>query len=569
MPPAWTCRPALYTVTPVRYIVELDAQGHLTNRLPVDTADPASPLTRRGQRRAMPQVQRSSGIKPLLLADNAEYTLGLAREAPKQARVDAAHAAYLELLERCARATEEPAVAAVLTFLRGDEGAALQLPDDFDRGAILSFRVDGVWPTDLPRVQDFWAQENDPAARDAPVMQCLVCGQSHPVLTRLQGKIKGIPGGQTSGTAIISANAPAFGSYGLDASLIAPTCAGCGERFTKGLNDLIRDPATHMILGGAIFVFWTRAAGVFAFRSFMDNPQPEQVRELLAGVYSGKRMPEIDAEAFYAAVLSGSGGRAVVRDWIDTTVGAARQQLVRWFARQAIVDAYGEPGAPLGLYGLAAATVRDVSKDLAVTTPRALLAAALTGAPLPLDLLFRAVGRARAEREMTRPRAALIKLVLASCHLIEEDTMTELDLTNHDPAYLCGRLLAVLERAQHLAIPGAGTTIVDRYYGTASSAPATVFGTLLRGVQPHLAKLERDRPGAYHGLQRQLEDIQAGLSAFPATLTLQDQGLFGLGYYHQRAADRARAHATYGQAAGATVAAGETTENGTDSKKES
>lgn len=122
--------------------------------------------------------------------------------------------------------------------------------------------------------------------------------------------------------------------------------------------------------------------------------------------------------------------------------------------------------------------------------------------------------------------------------------MVQLDLDYPDPAYLCGRLLAVLEEAQRAAIPDINTTVADRFYGTASSAPASVFGRLLNGVKPHLAKLQRDNRGAYYGIQARLEDILSLLPAresFPRTLNLQQQGLFSLGYYHQRAHDRAQA----------------------------
>jgi CRISPR-associated protein Csd1 len=109
---------------------------------------------------------------------------------------------------------------------------------------------------------------------------------------------------------------------------------------------------------------------------------------------------------------------------------------------------------------------------------------------------------------------------------------------NDNAAYRCGRLLAVLEEVQEAAI-GTGT-IVDRFFGTASSAPASVFGRLLRGAQPHLSKLHRDKRAAHDALQRRLEEVQSGLTAFPRTLTLEDQGMFSLGYYHQRAWDRAQ-----------------------------
>jgi len=180
-----------------------------------------------------------------------------------------------------------------------------------------------------------------------------------------------------------------------------------------------------------------------------------------------------------------------------------------------------------------------------------LLHTALKGGPLPLWLLFQAVKRNRAEQKVTRSRAALIKMVLQSQSLImlQEDTMAELDATNQNPAYLCGRLLAVLEAVQRTAIPDAKTTITDRFFGAASSAPASVFGPLLRGAQAHLSKLRRERPSTHQALVRKLEDIQVGLSAFPKILTLEQQGFFSLGYYHQRASDRAGARA-YRQAHG-------------------
>jgi CRISPR-associated protein Csd1 len=116
--------------------------------------------------------------------------------------------------------------------------------------------------------------------------------------------------------------------------------------------------------------------------------------------------------------------------------------------------------------------------------------------------------------------------------------MVDLDLENPNPAYRCGRLLAVLAEIQRNAIGKAA--IVDRFYGTASSAPVAVFGRLVRGAQPHLSKLERDRPGVARALQGRLEEVMVGITTFPNILTLEEQGLFALGFYHQRAYDRAQ-----------------------------
>lgn len=546
--------PPLYNMRPIRYIIELDAEGRLLNPEPSDTVDASERALRRGRLFPVPDVTRAVGIRPLLLADKADYTLGYAGEGSKPERVAAVHEAYLDQLERCAESTGEADVHAVLAFLRGSPLERLDLdPEKFDPSALITFRIDGSrLPTDLESVQAFWAAENTDA--DAPVMQCIVCGQERPVLGRLQGKIKGIPGGQMAGTSIISANAEAFESYGLDASLIAPTCAVCGEKFTKGANELLGGEATRSTLGSAAVIAWTREDVEFDFFGIIEARRPEQVRDFLASLRRGGRALELDDPTqFYVASLSASGGRTVIRDWIDISLGELKRHLERWFRLQRIVNPYGEEALPLGLRDLATATVRD-PQDLPTPTARALLHAALTGTPLPWDLLYQAVRRNRAERSLVPPRTpsryahkrvALIKLVLASHHTGQEDDyMVQLDSENSNPAYRCGRLLAVLEEAQRLAIPGINATIVDRYYGTASSAPASVYGNLLDGARSHLSKLKRDRPGAYLALQRRIEDILGGLTAstgFPRTLPLEQQGMFALGYYHQRAFDRAQA----------------------------
>jgi CRISPR-associated protein Csd1 len=546
--------PQLYSETAVRYIIELDATGKPLGI--IDTADPANPKTKRGQRYAMPQVSRSVGIAPLLLADNAEYTLALGRETSKPDRVAACHAAYRDILERCVAATNEPDLLAIQQFYADGGATLLSLPADFDRGTPITFRVDGLFPTALAGVQAFWAAEHDPAAKGAQTMQCIVCGHERPVVDRLQSKVKGVPGGQTSGTSIISANSTAFESYGLEASLVAPTCADCGERFTKAVNELLRNEQHRIIIGGAAFLFWTREDVPFDFGAALNKPEPAQVKALIDSVRTGKRMP-IDDTAFYATVLSGSGARTVVRDWIDTTVGDAKESLGRWFERQALTDDHGQLANPLGIYALAGATVREM-KDLPTTTPRALLHAALTDTPLPMALLYQAIRRSRAEQGVTRQRAALIKLVLLSHNRhAQEGTMVDLDQNHADPGYHCGRLLAVLADIQEAAIGKAA--IVDRFYGTASSAPASVFGRLLRGAQPHIAKLERDRRNVAVALQRRLEGVMSSLGSFPKILTLEQQGLFALGFYHQRAYDRAQ---MYANAARKQAAATATTDTG-------
>ena len=163
--------------------------------------------------------------------------------------------------------------------------------------------------------------------------------------------------------------------------------------------------------------------------------------------------------------------------------------------------------------------------------------------PRQWDLLYQVVRRNPTQQRVAQPREALTKLLLLSRQsgMEKEDFMVSLNTGHPSTAYHCGRLLAALEATEQAAMPGINSTIVDRFYGTASSAPGSVLPGLTREAQPHLSKLRQDRPGAYQALQHRLEEILGALPSFPRTLSQEGQGIFTLGYYHQRAHDRAQA----------------------------
>ena len=537
--------PKLYAEGTLRYIIDLGLEGQC--RGIVDLSDPSSPRTRRGKRQQLPQVQRTSGIRPLLLANPADYTLGLPKNEKQADRAQKCHAAYVELVERCATETAEPDILAVLNFLRHEPLEQLNLGDDFDSAGVITFRVAGRFVIDNPVVQRFWASVNE---LDGPTMQCLVCGAERAVLERLQSKVKGIPGGQTSGTSIISANSDAFESYGLQASQVAPVCQECAEGFTRGINSLLSSEANRFRTGNGAFVFWPRETHSFDFFTMVSAPEAQHVQALLESVRHG-RWTNLDETDFYALSLSAAGGRAVVRDWLDTTVRNAKQNLAVWFQRQRIAPNHTGESPYYGVSALANTTVRD-RKDLPVTTPRALIKAAFGGETVPSQILQQAIRRCQAERKVTRPRAALIKLALLSRELTihKEAYMVEIDKEKREPGYLCGRLFAMLERAQTAAIRNVNATIADRYYGTASTAPQSVFPLLLKGARAHLHTLNRDNKGAQRRIETEIEEIMSKLDNFPKTLILEQQGYFALGYYHQRAENgrRARAASTRRQA---------------------
>ncbi len=542
--------PPGYNPTPIRWLINLDGEGNFLGFITTSSGRKND----RGKVFLAPSVMKSVNVKASLLVGNGEYVLGKPRSSSKTERVAQCHEAFIQEVRNCAAATQNPQVQAVLEFLESSDLKSLSLPADFDPSMNLTFQVDGVLSIDLPEVRAHWARVqggDDPS--DLPG-QCLVCGSACIPTDRHPVKIKGIPGGQPSGMALVSANAQAFESYGLQASQIAPVCRDCAERYAKAANALQEKEDSRLVVGSLLYLFWTRQATGFNIATLFSQPKPEEVKELLRSAPKGRLYTALDTEAFYATALSASGGRVVVRDWLETTVGEVKDHLARWFLLQRLVDWDGAEGQPYGLFALTRSLIPpkgDLQRDLPPNVPKVMLKVALQGGPLPSWLMFQAIKRNRAEQALTRPRAALIKMVLLSQEKnFKEDAMVRLDEDNQEPAYLCGRLLAVLEQVQFVAV-SPKATLIDRFYGTASTAPASVFSRLLKGAQAHLGKLRKEKPGAYQALQDRLEGILGNLSGFPKILSLEEQGWFSLGYYHQRAWDRAQAKAR--KAAGEVV----------------
>jgi CRISPR-associated protein Csd1 len=526
----------------VRHLIQLDRDGGFVAC--VDLAGQGRGAAR-GQEMEVPDVVRSSATRPLLLADGPDYLFGLDPDPKKAQRAAERHRAFVELVEDCARRTGLPEVEAVLRYLREAEP-----PPGLDpRAELVTFEVEGRRVVDLPEVARYWVSRLRPEEGEG-ALPCLVCGQMAPPARVWPVLIKGIPGGQTSGNQLASANAEAFESYGLKGSRTSPACLDCAAAVGKALNWLLGRDAHHLRLAGSVFVFWTRDGGHFDLARLLSDPSPEDVRELLQAPWTGRRgATAIEPARFFAAELSASGSRVAVRSWVDTTVPEVRRHVARYLSRLAVVPpAGGEPG-PLGIGSLLRATARDW-QGVHPEAGHDLMQVALTGAPVPPRLMELVVRRNRAEQRVTRPRAALLRLALLASggdrsdesHDREEIWMSKLETDEPSPAYLCGRLLAELEAAQRAALGRINATVTDRYYGAASSSPATVFGPLLRNARHHLARLRKDKGAIYQAIDGRITEILARLQGeFPAVLTLKDQARFALGYYHQKAEDRAAA----------------------------
>jgi CRISPR-associated protein Csd1 len=239
---------------------------------------------------------------------------------------------------------------------------------------------------------------------------------------------------------------------------------------------------------------------------------------------------------FFVLGLAPNAARIAVRFWYAGTVGEVAANISAHFDDLEIVaPPKWSPYLSLRtlLRGIALqGDLENVPPNLAGDFMKAIL----TGTPYPRTLLAGALRRVRAERDVTYPRAALVKAVLARetryYGSLEKEVGMSLDGSTTNVGYCLGRLFAVLEKAQEEASPGINATIRDRFYGAASATPVAAFPHLLKLKNHHLAKLENR--GRAVNLERLIGEIMDGVSDFPAHLSLQDQGRFAVGYYHQR-----------------------------------
>lgn len=550
-----------YNNVPIKWIVNIDLEGNLLGF--DDLGD--------REKRMLPDCKRSSGIKPKLLADKCDYVFGFAEADAPQDKVAERHRQFKELVDKCAEYTKETSVIAVAKFLHNwqpERNQEILTTKGVEPSQVATFSVkypDGntVIPADarsrLTSVESFWSKYltgEDEEGNQQVIMTCLVTNQERPVEDRLPVVIKGIPNGQTSGTALVSANALPFTSYGLKNSLTSPICREAGEGFAKALNYLLASDDSKFIMNNNVaFVFWAQNSTKVK-SSIWKNDQPKKIRDVLVHLIKGeKRLARLKTDRYYAVALSASGARVVVRDWIDIALDKAIQNLIDWFDAQDLVDAWGEEDERrryLSIYRLSKCLYRDANKEDIARISTQLVRVAIQGGKLPQELLAQLVRRNRAERNIDRDRAALTKLVLTTMY---PNQMINMNCLNEDPqfaepldrtAYYCGRLLAQLEQIQIQALGrDVNATLIDRFYGAASATPGKVLGKLVEDAQPHLARIRKDKRDVYEALQQQLEEIICNISPetgkFPTNLNTVQQSIFALGYYHQRAHNRKQA----------------------------
>ena len=536
----------------IPFIVEIDLDGRL-----VQIADTREPDGKRmvAHLFLVPQgPKRSVGVISNLLWDNVEYALGVPIRGNPD-RVARQHRAFLSAVtEHFGPEPEEPGIRAVLRFLDTAATADLEKqsvwPELAASNPFLSFRIAGEVDLVCRRPAVMASIDGGTSVPDG---LCLVTGKRAEI-ARLHPSIKGVRGTNTTGGSLVSFNLESFESYGRSQGANAPVGTPAAFAYTTALNDMLR--SRSRTLAGSTIVYWAeRPDGMAVENAFaqiiteaaIDDPfaGTRAVESVLESVRTGVPITGDDDSRFFVLMLGPNAARISVRSAQVTTIKGLATEIARHFDDISIVSPPFIPSHPSLSRLLNATAPQGKSDNVPPNLAGYVIRAVLLGQPYPASLLQAAVRRARvAARERYDPLPYLAAVIKASLNRASrigrtspawKELTVALDPENPNPAYRLGRLFALLERAQEIASGGdLNATIRERFYGAASTSPVTVFARLLTLKNHHVAKFERH--GQRVWMEGLIGDVMNGIDAFPARLTLEEQGLFAVGYYHQRQA---------------------------------
>lgn len=550
----------------VRWSIELATDGRFLNVLPLGDGKRGAMLHR------CPDMHRmEAGKKSHFLVETVQ-TVALMFKANEAAKKIAAakdkHSFFVDMLDKAAASA--PALIILAKALKDDSclkgirealTAARAKPADW-----VGFRVGDTDPREDRSVQAWWrgwrAADMKGGSLDSTLppsktgdgaMVCLLTGEAtqplpkHPKITGLSGV-----GGLGTGDVMVGFDKAAFSSFGLDRSTNAAMNVAAAQKYVDGLNDLIRNHSRK--LANALVVHWFKEqvtpeddplAWLNGFESQEQTAAAAQgaARQLLDAIRSGKRA-DLGNNHYYALTISGASGRVMVRDWMEGRFEDLVRNIEAWFVDLAIVarDGNGQAYDPKFM-AVCGALVREL-KDIPAPTTATLWKVAVQHLPIPQPLMAQALARFRIDivdkdqPSFNHARMGLIKAYFVRLNPGGNTTMIAyLNPEHPEPAYHCGRLLAILSNLQRAALGDVGAGVVQRYYAAASQTPGLIIGRLTSNARNHLGKLEG---GLAHWYENQIADVMGRLGdGAPRILDLNGQGLFALGYYQQLAALRA------------------------------
>ena len=402
-------------------------------------------------------------------------------------------------------------------------------------------------------VSKFTASLSDTVDNGSVKGVCAITGASGQTISDIHGVIRGIFGGQPSGTKLVCFNNPSDESYGKRQSANSSISAAAAEKYAAALNWLLRDSGHHSYIDDLTLVYWadtdnvqtdSAVCDIFSFFCTGDKADREETESRLSSVMAKARAGEIsptDLSAdgieagvnFYIAGFTPNSSR-ICQKFIYRNTAAGFINNIAQHQRDLFHDGLDE-NRQISVWTLMGALFPPKTEDRKPSYPlyAAILQSILNGTRYPQSLLGTVIQRCKTDRLFSSTRIAIIKACLNRTARImnkQEVVSMALDTENNSTAYVCGRIFALLEYAQKSASKTKlDRTIKDAYFSSACSRPASVFPRLMTLAQHHLEKADN---GAY--INRLISEAVDKLDGkFPSTFSLDEQGEFIIGYYQQ------------------------------------
>ncbi|WP_461877702.1 type I-C CRISPR-associated protein Cas8c/Csd1 [Fusicatenibacter sp.] len=492
-------------------------------------------------------VTRSSGVSANFLCDNSKYILGIDEDGTNKRMLECFQSAKEKHLQILQNVQGEAAHAICAFFENWEPEQAKENPavaeswEELTEGSNLIFLVNGKYAQDDEMIQKAWEKTLDQRQGDA-VGICLVTGKPDGI-SRIHKNIKGIPGAQSSGASLVSFNAPAFESYNKEQSYNAPVGKYAEFAYTTALNYLLSQKKYTFSLGDSMVVYWAEEAKTEYqdfFSTFLNPTKDNEdvVHDVLEKIEKGQYIDVKDIkintdQRFYILCLAPNAARLSVRFFYQNSFGNVLRNFKNHYQRLEVPKPKWAEMEYLGVDDMLKETVNQKSKDKKPVANMAamVLEAVLADSRYPASLYTDTLIRIRAEQgRVTWGRAAIIKAYLIkNCKW--EDGETYMETEKNEIAFTLGQLFSVLESIQMDANPGIKSTIRDRYFNAACATPAIIFPILIKLKNSHIRKLERDSSKIYY--EKLLTKLIGELPYVPKQLSLEEQGKFILGYYHQ------------------------------------
>lgn len=501
------------------------------------------------------RVKKASGVSSNFLCENAEYLFGLSDGAkPKRSLscFESAKELHLSIL----RDLDTPAAKALSRFFesweaeKASENTVLnEYAEELMTGAGIVFLTPTGYAHEDPEIRSAWMKHYDSGSECGEKMRCLVTGElAEPMATH--PSVMGVRGAQSSGAALVSFNAPAYCSFGHEQNFNAPVGKYASFAYTSALNYLIaardgdgRSTCTKLV-GDTTLVYWAEDA-VSQYQSLFslavdknsDEIGQDELNSIMNAVSEGRsvsfdRTPIDPKNRFYILGLSPNAARLSVRLFYCDSFGNILKNIRNHYERLKIQRPANDRFENIPLWRLLSETVNQNSNDKSPLPQMSgdTLRSVISDTRYPATLFQQTELRIKADRELSRARAAIIKAyLLKNTDSPREVLSVELNEKTVYQPYVLGRLFCVLENIQRRANPGINTTIKDKYFTSASATPAVVFPTLLSLAEKHLRKID----GSVY-FSKQVTELTAKITeSYPKHLSLYDQGIFQLGYYHQ------------------------------------